>query len=70
MTDRQPSLHITDLLVTQVWGTNPMTGRSEPGLAVTATISWTDEYGQTMTEEYCGSLMPKGVCEPKPGSGR
>jgi hypothetical protein len=64
MTEKQPSLRITDLVVTQVWGLNPMTGRSEPGLAVTATISWTDEYGQNTTEEYSGSLMPKGVCAP------
>lgn len=64
MTDQQPSLRITDLVVTQAWGSNPMTGRLEPGLAVTATISWTDESGRTTTKEYSGSLMPKGVSAP------
>jgi hypothetical protein len=68
MTQKQPSLHITDLLVTQVWDKNPMTGRSEPGLAVTVTISLTDECGVTTKERYYGLLTPKGACELKPNS--
>lgn len=70
MTEEQPSLRITDLLVTQAWGTNPTTGHLEHGLAITATISLMDESGQITTKEYCGSLMPKGVCAPSTESER
>jgi hypothetical protein len=59
MTQELPSLHITDFQVTQVWERNPTTGHSEPGLAVTVTISWMDESNQIMTKRYSGSLTPK-----------
>lgn len=62
MTDRRPFLRIIDSQATPEWGTSQqMTGHSVPGLAVTATISWTDESGQKWIAELSGLLTPKGV---------